>query len=57
MHIITFIVWIVALVLFMVEAVRARPGWNLTALGLFAFTLTVGLQFLVESGDRITLSW
>ena len=57
MHIITFIVWIVALVLFAVEAVRARPRWNLTALGLFAFTLAVGLQFIIEASDRITLSW
>jgi hypothetical protein len=56
-HIVTFVVWIVALVLFAVETVRARPAWNLTAAGLFAFTLMVGLQFLVEASDRITLHW
>jgi hypothetical protein len=54
MLIIPLIFWIVSCVLFAIKAALARPGWDLTALGLLAFDLWLGLHFLLESGERIT---
>lgn len=56
MHILTLILWIVSLVLLAVAAFAPRPFWpgNAFALGVFAFDLWIGLQFLLELTDPIT---
>jgi hypothetical protein len=52
---IVFICWIVSLVLLAIAAWFPARTYNLVAAGLFFFDLWVGLQTLVEGGDRITL--
>jgi hypothetical protein len=54
MAVITFIIWIVSLALLGVAAFRARPA-DISMLGLFAFDLWIGLQFLIETSDPFTL--
>lgn len=56
MHILTLILWIVSLVLLAVAAFMPRPVWpgSAFALGVFAFDLWIGLQFLLELTDPIT---
>jgi hypothetical protein len=56
MLIVPLIFWIASLVLFAIKAFMARPGWDITALGLLAFDLWLGLHFLMTSGDRITFT-
>lgn len=52
---IVFIFWIVSLVLFAIAAYFPARAYNLVAAGLFFFDLWLGLQMLVEGGERITL--
>lgn len=56
MHIVTFILWIVSLVLLAIAAFMPKPVWpsSAFALGVFAFDLWIGLQFLLELTDPIT---
>jgi hypothetical protein len=56
MSIVTFIIWIVSLVLLGLAASNPRPfGYvNAFAAGVFAFDLWIGLQFLIETTDPIT---
>jgi hypothetical protein len=56
MAILTFIIWIVSLVLLAIAAFHPRP-WpqphSFLAAGVFAFDLWIGLQFLIEASDAI----
>ena len=56
MHILTLILWVASLVLLAVAALMPRPMWpsGAFALGVFAFDLWLGLQFLLELSDPIT---
>lgn len=56
MHVLTLIIWIASLVLLLVAALMPRPAFPASAfaLGVFAFDLWIGLQFLLEQTDPIT---
>jgi hypothetical protein len=51
-HLVPFIIWIVSLVLLFFKPYASRD-WG--GLGLFAFDLWLGLMFIIEAGDRITI--
>jgi hypothetical protein len=52
MHLVVFIIWIVSLVLLFFRPYTTRE-WH--GLGIFAFDLWLGLHFIIEAGDRITI--
>lgn len=52
MNIISLILIIVAIVLFVVEALRTR---SLVAWGLAAFAAAAAAQWLIEASDKVTL--
>lgn len=54
MEVIVFIIWVISLALFGIATFMPRP-FNIMAGGLLAFDLWIGLQFLVEATDPITL--
>jgi hypothetical protein len=53
MHVLVFIIWIVSLVLLAVGFNYPARWWP--GLGLFAFDLWIGLHFILETTDPITL--
>jgi hypothetical protein len=55
MHVIVLILWVVSLVLFAYGPATTRPI-TVAPWGLFFFDLWLGLQFLIEASDRVTLS-
>jgi hypothetical protein len=54
MALITFLLWIVSLVLLALAAFFPFGQYNLLAAGLFVMDLWLGLQWTVETTDPIT---
>lgn len=58
MHIVVFILWIISLVVLALVPGQdrfVRNTWAWGGWGLFLFDLWLGLHFLIETSDRVTL--
>lgn len=54
MHIIAFILALVAVVLFLVHAARTRP-WHFGWVGLAVLTIAWMVQVIITTGSRVTI--